>query len=196
MTFCNLEVFLPKNFVMLSLQYKNIQYTFNQLADFLSIVREEEYSKSIAQSAGLSVGKHVRHCIEVLENLTIGLEISNVFYDRRKRNPLYETSPLAARDKIFELLGKLEQIDENKIIELAYLIDPNTGLEGKTVTNLKREFLYVQDHTIHHMAIIKLYVEYFLRDVSLPEEFGIALSTLQFQKKFNTKDTETKNSET
>lgn len=46
------------------------------------------------------------------------------------------------------------------------------------------------------MAIIKLYVEYFLRDVSLPEEFGVALSTLQFQKKFNTKDTETKNSET
>ncbi|EQA60948.1 MULTISPECIES: hypothetical protein [Leptospira] len=180
---------------MLSLQYKNIQYTFNQLADFLSIVKEEEYSKSITQLTGLSVGKHVRHCIEVLENLTVGLETSNVFYDRRKRNPLYETSPLAARDKIFELLGKLEQIDENKIIELAYFIDPNTGLEGKTVTNLKREFLYVQDHTIHHMAIIKLCVECFLRNVSLPEEFGVALSTLQFQKKFNTKDIRTKSSE-
>ncbi|AVV50573.1 hypothetical protein [Leptospira santarosai] len=179
---------------MLSLQYKNIRYTFNQLADFLSVVKEEEYSKSVAQLTGLSVGKHVRHCIEVLENLTVGLETSNVFYDRRKRNPLYETSPLAARDKIFELLGKLERIDENKIIELSYLIDPNTGLEGKTTTNLKREFLYVQDHTIHHMAIIKLYA-CFLQNVSLPEEFGVALSTLQFQKKFNTKDVRTKNSE-
>ncbi|AYV56965.1 hypothetical protein [Leptospira kmetyi] len=168
---------------MLPVQYKNIQHTFNQLADLLSFIEENEYSKEITQVKGSSIGKHVRHCIEVLENLTDGIETSSVSYDRRKRNPLYETSPLAARDKIFELLGKLERIEENKIIELVYLVDPNTGLEGKTLSNLKREFLYVQDHTIHHMAIIKLYAECFLTNVSLPEEFGVALSTLQFQKK-------------
>ncbi|TGM00550.1 hypothetical protein EHQ76_11990 [Leptospira barantonii] len=168
---------------MLPLQYKNIQRTFHQLTDLLSIIEEIEYSKEITQLKGSSIGKHVRHCIEVLENLADGIEVSSVSYDQRKRNPLYETSPLAAREKIFELLGKLERIDENKIIELIYLVDPNSGLEGKTLSNLKREFLYVQEHTIHHMAIIKLYAECFLTNVSLPEEFGVALSTLQFQKK-------------
>ncbi|EMY77171.1 hypothetical protein LEP1GSC060_2078 [Leptospira weilii serovar Ranarum str. ICFT] len=180
---------------MLYAQYKNIQYTFNQLADLLSAVEEKEYSKNITQVTGSSIGKHVRHCIEVLENLTVGLETANVSYDRRKRNPLYEISPLAARDKIFELLGKLEPIDEDKMIELVYLIDPVTGLEGKTITTLKREFLYVQDHTIHHMAIIKLYAECFLRSIFLPEEFGVALSTLQFQKTIGITDAQSKSSE-
>lgn len=173
---------------MLALQYKNIQHTFNQLADLLSIIEENEYSKEIKQVKGSSIGKHVRHCIEVLENLANGIEISSVSYDQRKRNTLYENSPLAARDKIFELLGKIETIDENKMIELIYLMDPNSGLEGKTISNLKREFLYVQDHTIHHMAIIKLYAECFLKNVSLPEEFGVALSTLQFQKKIGARE--------
>ncbi|RHX94521.1 hypothetical protein DLM76_10620 [Leptospira yasudae] len=172
---------------MLHIQYQNIRHTFHQLTDFLSTIEPDQYSQEIAPNKGSSLGKHVRHCIEVLENLTEALETSNISYDRRNRNPFYESSPLAAREKIFELLGKLESIEENKIIELSYLMDPATGLEGKTLSNLKREFLYVQDHTIHHMAIIKLYAECFLNNVFLPEEFGVALSTLQFQKKVDLK---------
>ncbi|AAS71156.1 hypothetical protein LA733_0669 [Leptospira interrogans] len=167
--------------MMLSVQFKNIQYTFHQLTDLLSSIEEKEYSKNISQLSDLSVGKHVRHCIEILENLILGIETLNISYDQRKRNPLYENSPLAARDKIFELLSKLESITENEKIELTYLVDPYKGLEEKTITNIKREFLYVQDHTIHHMAIIKLYAECFLHNVSFPEEFGVALSTIQFR---------------
>ncbi|PJZ53150.1 DinB family protein [Leptospira adleri] len=174
---------------MLHIQFKNIRNTFNQLADLLSTIEETDYSREITQVKGSSIGKHVRHCMEVLENLVGGIDTSGLSYDRRKRNPLYETSPLAARDKIFELLSELESIDENKMIELSYLLDPETGLEGKTISNLKREFLYVQDHTIHHMAIIKIYAECFLSDVSLPKEFGVAFSTLQFQKKTTHKET-------
>ncbi|AOP33421.1 hypothetical protein A0128_05920 [Leptospira tipperaryensis] len=173
---------------MLHIQFKNIEHTFNQLADLLSIIEENEYSREITQVKGSSIGKHVRHCIEVLENLVSGMEVSSVSYDQRKRNSLYETSPLAGRDKIYELLSKLELIDENKMIELSFLMDPETGLEGKTISNLKREFLYVQDHTIHHMAIIKIYAECFLQNVSLSKDFGVALSTLQFQKKSSYKE--------
>ncbi|MBM9501581.1 hypothetical protein JWG44_15110 [Leptospira sp. 201903071] len=173
---------------MLQIQFKNIRHIFGQLADLLSIIKENDYSREIPQVKGSSVGKHVRHCIEVLENLVIGLETSSVSYDQRKRNPLYETSPLAARDKIFELLSDLESVDKNKMIELIYLMDPDTGLEGKTISNLKREFLYVQDHTIHHMAIIKIYAECFLENVSVSKEFGVAFSTLQFQQKTNYKE--------
>ncbi|TGL77348.1 hypothetical protein [Leptospira yasudae] len=173
---------------MLLQQYQNIHHTFHQLTDLLSTIEASEYAKEIAPNKGSSLGKHVRHCIEVLENLAASLETSLLSYDQRNRNPLYETSPLAAREKIFELLGKLESNQENRILELSFLMDPKTGLEGKTLSNLKREFLYVQDHTIHHMAIIKLYAECFLKNVSLPEEFGVALSTLQFQKKVGLKE--------
>ncbi|TGK19787.1 hypothetical protein [Leptospira stimsonii] len=177
---------------MLQIQFRNIFHTFNQLADLLSVIDEREYSIEITQVKGSSIGKHVRHCLEVLGNLVIGLETTDISYDRRKRNPLYETSPLAARDKIFELLNELESIEENKSVELSFLLDPESGLEGKTISNLKREFLYVQDHTIHHMAIIKIYAECFLQNVSLPKEFGVALSTLQFEKKTNHKEAESK----
>lgn len=174
---------------MLQIQFKNIRNTFNQLADLLSTIDETDYAREITQVKGSSIGKHVRHCMEVLENLVSGIDTHGLSYDRRKRNPLYETSPLAARDKIFELISELESIDENQMIELSYLLDPETGLEGKTISTLKREFLYVQDHTIHHMAIIKIYAECFLRNVSLPKEFGVAFSTLQFQKKTTHQET-------
>ncbi|MBM9576971.1 hypothetical protein JWG45_07370 [Leptospira sp. 201903070] len=173
---------------MLHIQFKNIQHIFGQLADLLSTIEENEYAREITQVKGSSIGKHVRHCMEILENLVSGLKTSNVSYDQRKRNPLFETSPLAARDKIFEMLSDLQAVDKNQMIELCYLLDPETGLEGKTISNLKREFLYVQDHTIHHMAIIKIYSECFLENVSLSEEFGVAFSTLQFRKKKNYKE--------
>ncbi|TGK31697.1 hypothetical protein EHQ12_03750 [Leptospira gomenensis] len=167
---------------MLSIQYQNILRTFTQLSDLLSTLEEKQYSLEIAALKGASIGKHVRHCIDVLENLISGMAESEVSYDDRKRNTLYETSPLAAREKIFELVGKLESIDENRMFSLRYLLDPETGLEGRTFSNLRREYQYVHDHTIHHMAIIKIYAEHFLRNVSIPDEFGTALSTLRFQK--------------
>ncbi|XDD49285.1 hypothetical protein AB3N59_12800 [Leptospira sp. WS92.C1] len=171
---------------MLFVQYQNIHHAFSQLTDLLSIIEEQEYSKEATRIKDSSIGKHVRHCIEVLENLVIGLKTSDISYENRKRNPLYEISPLAARDKIFELLRLLETNDENQMVGLRYLLDPVSGKEGKTISNLKREFLYVQDHTIHHMAIIKIYAECFLQNVFLPEGFGIALSTLQYQKQTDT----------
>ncbi len=115
---------------------QNILYSFHLLTDHHSSNEEKEYSKNISQLSDLSVGKHVRHCIEILENLILGIETLNISYDQRKRNPLYENSPLAARDKIFELLSKIESITENVKIELTYLVDPYKGLEEKTITNI------------------------------------------------------------
>ena len=49
-------------------------------------------------------------------------------------------------------------------------------------TNVYRELTYLIEHTIHHMAIIKMAYSETYPLVKLPADFGIAYSTLKYQK--------------
>jgi len=55
---------------------------------------------------------------------------------------------------------------------------------GKTVkvdTTFNRELLYAIEHTVHHMAIIKIGMLLNYPNVTVPENFGVAESTIQYK---------------
>lgn len=131
-----------------------------------------------ADSQVSPIGGHVRHIIEfyhaLLSNLG-GPEPLLVSYDARKRNKELETSKNLAISEIKgirEKIGRLE--DQDMEVLLSSIIDPDAPM-FEMQTTLNRELVYLLDHTIHHMALIKMIARE--HKVTLGKNFGLAQST-------------------
>ncbi|TAG65626.1 MAG: DinB family protein, partial [Runella slithyformis] len=48
-------------------------------------------------------------------------------------------------------------------------------------TTLSRELVYIAEHAIHHLAILKIALRAHFPDIALPVHFGVAYSTVQYQ---------------
>jgi hypothetical protein len=66
------------------------------------------------------------------------------------------------------------------------LLNTNHGIDcdQKAVVNssLYRELLFNIEHAIHHMAILKIGTKIVLPEWDLPQQFGVAPSTIRHQK--------------
>jgi hypothetical protein len=71
---------------------------------------------------------------------------------------------------------------ENKelVLEAEYTDDAEAPLQF--TTNYRREIAYNLEHTIHHMALIKVGIRE-VSDLEIPEGFGVASSTIKYLKK-------------
>ena len=65
------------------------------------------------------------------------------------------------------------------ILEATYNEDSNELMQFHT--NYHREIAYNLEHTIHHMALIKVGICE-LSDIRVPEGFGVATSTMKYRK--------------
>jgi hypothetical protein len=48
-------------------------------------------------------------------------------------------------------------------------------------TNFFREFVYKLEHTVHHLALIRIELMQVAHDIVLTEHFGLAPSTIKYQ---------------
>lgn len=156
---------------------QTIQHNLIQLKDLLQQLSVEEYTQSLTILNGQTIGKHVRHIIEYYICLTQNQ--STMCYDDRQRNIIWENELPTTLAQISSIMEVLPGIDIHQKIRLKQLI----GKENITVeSTIGREMLYCIDHCIHHLAIIKIAVSSAFPTVHVPVEFGIAYSTLNYQK--------------
>ncbi|PJZ24353.1 hypothetical protein CH352_18375 [Leptospira hartskeerlii] len=158
----------------------SLEIIFSRFADLLLRISERNYTRPLHLLSGASIGKQVRHCLEFAEALLNGYNTGLVSYDQRERNPLYENSPKAAADRLFELQREFEQRNWEGEVKVSYLVHSSSGLENIVNSSWERELLYVQEHTIHHEAIIRVALEHDLGFEDIPENFGFAISTIQY----------------
>lgn len=129
-----------------------------------------------------SIGMHVRHILEFYQAFLKTVKANSnkeICYDNRKRNLLLETSKESAiqeLNKIKEALAVMPSNDCNFV--LSVIIKPSKPLVSMPTT-LHRELYHVHDHTIHHMALIKLTAE--RQGITLGESFGLAKATQAYQ---------------
>lgn len=138
----------------------------------------EDYQKPLDILHGNSIGKHVRHILEFFQCLMEAEICLVVDYDNRKRNLRLEAEPEFGLDTILLLKSAISRAEEKN---LRLLVDYGKG-KCEAATTFFRELVYNIEHTVHHLAIIKIAVEKHFPHMEIGEHIGVAYSTQQFQK--------------
>ena len=139
------------------------------------------------KNSASSIGKHIRHIIDHYTCFFRTLAESYVDYNNRTRGSVLETSVDAASgilNEIVHQLSDLRHLPARQIsagqISVYISIDPDERA-APVESNLKRELLFLQSHTLHHMAVIQLLLD--LLGSPVEPDFAYAPSTKKFLKK-------------
>lgn len=142
-----------------------------ELIDFLCIVESEHYTKPSEILSRATIGQHVRHSIEMYQCLLTGYEIGSIDYGKRKRDIVIESSPEYAIDCLKEIINSVELSDRSLTLH---------NNDEHFSTTFKRELFYCDEHTIHHLALIRVGVNE-IGGYQLNESFGVAPSTIKYR---------------
>jgi hypothetical protein len=149
-----------------------------ELKSILNQVKDDDYCKTTMVLENGTIGRHVRHLLEFYECL-LNTTDDVVCYDDRKRNLILEENIRFASDYIDEIIDKIHQIEVNKRLLL------KSRYENEEIlieTSLYREMTYNIEHTVHHLAIIRIAISSEFNYIHLADSFGYADSTIQFLK--------------
>lgn len=126
------------------------------LAQQLACISESTYTDTTLDPCfGSSIGSHVRHILDHIRNLS---QPSTIDYEARRRGDAIETSRDQALQRIAELQFAIRALAKHASSDATIQITaiPSPGLAPLTLpSTLERECLYVIDHTVHHLAMIR-----------------------------------------
>jgi len=153
-----------------------IKNVFVQLTASLDQLNAEQYVQECGSLSNASIGKHLRHIIELFQSLENGYHNGIVNYDKRKRDIRIENDKELALALLNEIRNGLNKSDKELILESCY--DEDSGEILSIKTNYNREVAYNLEHTIHHMALIRIGIHE-VSSIQLPENYGVASSTVR-----------------
>jgi hypothetical protein len=78
-----------------------------------------------------------------------------------------------------EILSGLSKQDKALMLEVSYYEDASSTMQFPT--NYYREIVYNLEHTIHHMALIRVGLKE-LMALDMPETYGVASATVKHRK--------------
>jgi uncharacterized damage-inducible protein DinB len=148
-----------------------------QLLDVIDLLPDEIY---VAQAApqDSSIGCHFRHIIEFIQMLREQAPEGCADYERRNRVKVLEQDRSAARLSVKEngrlLLEILGDLGADYAVAQSQTPFESAG-KIQLKTSLGREAMFVIDHAIHHLALIRVLASRL--GVELPRSFGLAVST-------------------
>lgn len=156
-----------------------IQGVFMQLGESLQQLDDEQYVRKSPELFNATIGQHVRHIIELFICLDEGYHTGVVNYEKRKRDYTIENDRNVAMRLLREIPEKFYPVNRTLMLESTY--DEHSDEIFTIPTNYFRELVYNLEHTVHHMALIRIGIN----DVSairVPEGFGVASSTLKYKR--------------
>jgi hypothetical protein len=156
-----------------------VNNVFVQLAETLKLLSQQEYAQPCSTLFNNTIGQHVRHIIELFQCLENGYEVGVVNYEKRKRDRQIETDKDFASVLLKDVYAGLEKTDKNLTLEAIY--DDHSSEPIRISTNFYREIAYNLEHTIHHMALIRVGINE-VSAIRLPEDFGVATSTVKHRR--------------
>ncbi|MCU0391645.1 MAG: DinB family protein [Thermoflexibacter sp.] len=153
-----------------------------QLVEFMDLIENTHYSVHLSILSGNTIGKHLRHIIEFYQHLFHSYVSDQVIvnYDARRRDHQTEIDKDYAKNQIEKLIESLEKTTSNKEMLLSFSLNERGDVQHISTT-FYRELAYNLEHTIHHLAIIKMAVMNHFPDIQLDKDFGVAYSTVQYQ---------------
>jgi uncharacterized damage-inducible protein DinB len=154
----------------------------HQLINFMDLISGTQYATNLPILSNNSIGKHIRHIVEFYQYLlnSYHQEQSVVDYDERPRNQQTETDKQYAAQQIRQLIGRLAATTDNKEMFLNFTLNESGGKQTLNTT-FYRELAYNLEHTVHHLAIIKMAMMAHFPEIAVNKNFGVAYSTVQHQ---------------
>lgn len=156
-----------------------VNSVFVQLSATLKELSQSQYIQPCSNLFGNTIGQHVRHIIELFQCLEKGYDAGLVNYEKRKRDLAIETDKDLACQLLLDIHSGLGKSNRSLLLEASY--DDQQEAYVSIQTNYEREIAYNLEHTIHHMALIRVGVGE-VSTLHLPEDFGVASSTIKFRK--------------
>lgn len=141
------------------------------LKTLLDRLSPEQYNYQCKHLGGASIGGHTRHILELIGCAVFCYDAGVIDYQNRVRDMTVEVD----KDCAIALLEKLVMIADmpDKAMQLS-------GHDIAVPTSYYREVVYNIEHTIHHLALIK--VSLLEMEVTLVDQnFGMAYSTIKYK---------------
>jgi len=153
----------------------NIQYYLNNLEPTI-------YKDPLEILSYSSIGGHTRHVLEFYQCLLKQCADGKINYDLRKRNKSIQEDPEFAGTILAQIMDTLPDCDVRRKLKLEICYDEDHSITDTVDTSLERELVYNLEHLIHHLAIIKIGLFIAAPRMTLPEGFGVAPSTIRFNR--------------
>lgn len=159
--------------------------TFNilklsEIKELLENLPQELYMQPQGILGSSTVGQHFRHIIEFYQCLQQGAESGTICYDERQRDLTMEINVGFAIHAINDIINFIESIQHDRTLVFSGNYSSIQTQKSAMQTSLFRELAYSLDHTIHHLAIIKIALA--ASGFSTDDDFGKAPSTIRHQK--------------
>ncbi len=157
---------------------QSIKNVFAQISELLEQLSCEQYSKPGKILFGATIGQHVRHIIELFICLQNGYDTGLVNYEKRKRDYAIETDKDFAASLLQSIYLTLDKANKDLVLETTG--DGHSAENIAIQTNYYREIAYNLEHTVHHMALIRVGITE-VSNIEVPNSFGVASSTIKYR---------------
>jgi hypothetical protein len=155
-----------------------------QGADLLRTLSLQNYTARVPVAFNASIGGHYRHCLDHFASLLHSLDSDLVDYDHRARDRRIESDTQFALTLSEQLRARLQELRPrllNSPVRARCEVSYAHGNSPVTSSTFGRELVYAIAHAIHHFALISVMAR--LLEIKLPENFGVAPSTVAHQHK-------------
>lgn len=151
----------------------------DDLRIYLSVIDPVNYQSALDILSGSTIGQHTRHIIEFYNCLEQSLNSNEpvINYAKRKRDHQIESEPDHALSCVEVIIEKLKDLNADR----PCLLNCAEHGQDELMVNstIGRELIYNIEHTIHHLAIVKIALKTIMPGIALPEHFGVAPSTIR-----------------
>jgi len=141
-------------------------------AELIGLLEGEQYTLGFKPAFQSTIGAHFRHVLEHYRCFLSQLDEGLFCYDKRERDQSLECDAEYALQTIEELIQGVTSLTESD--NRAFLIE-DEQTSAPVATNLNRELLFLQSHSVHHYAIIGAMTRAFGNQPD--EDFGVAIAT-------------------
>lgn len=159
-----------------------IQHNLNRGVRLLNSISDMQYSDESVKPYYSSIGRHMRHILDVFDCVFCGLETGQIDLTARKRNELAEQKTAFGLAYFEEIKNKIDDLGTRDLNQIVSVTD-DLGL-GKVTANYTLNSILIQahSHAIHHFASIGYIIAEL--GIELPDaDFGYNPTTPQFERR-------------
>ncbi len=148
-----------------------------QINHVIAQLAPDDYRNPLPEFEGNSLGQHFRHILEFFQCLEDGVQSGMVDYAARNRNPVYETNPVTTAAAFAAFSNALPGFD----LGLPVRVRAEFGSDERPCydSTVGRELLFVYDHAIHHLAIIRIGLVCHHPAIATEKDLGVSPSTIK-----------------